>query len=423
MLLLGLALLAGCGGREAPADRQLTLIGLDAADWSRIDPLVAEGRLPNLAALLQQSTSGTNMSFVPLQKSPVIWASMATGLDPRRHGIAGFLDAGGKRLTRSSDWRSPAIWDIAGASGLQSCVLGWWATYPARRIAGVMVGDFFSYTPAGARPVEGMVRPDSLAGPLAALIVTPQMIGDEELARFVDLDRLQASSHDHTADLDELRAIIAGDRTYVRQACWLAEHGVFDLFAVYLRGIDVVCHRFWRYMEPDKSPRELDPDEIAALGRVVPEYYVFTDELVGELLRRFPADRAVVVVSDHGFHGPRHRKRGWVLGTEEHRPQGIFMVRSGIFRPGFRFERMGILDVAPTLLALLGLPASREMPGHVLTEGLTGAGRRYVARLEEQRVASYASLAPAVADSAAGDSLSAVDAALEQQLRSLGYIH
>ncbi len=424
VLLLAVAALAGCGREPDPAARGVTLIGIDAGDWAVIDSLTAAGRMPRLAALERQGTAGVNMSFLPLQKSPVIWASMATGLDPRRHGIAGFLSADGRRLADSSDWRAPAVWDIAGAAGRTSCVIGWWATYPARDIAGVMVSNFWSYTPAGARPADGMVRPDSLRAALAALVVPVAAVGDDTLARFVDLDRLARSGHDHTEDLAELRAVIAGDLTYTRQACWLAEHGRFDLFALYLRGVDVVCHRFWRYMEPDKSPVPLDADAIAALRRVVPEYYVFTDSLVGAVLDRFPPERQVIVVSDHGFHGPRHRKRGWTLGTEEHRPQGIFLVRSPLYAAGHRFERMEILDVTPTLLALLGLPASAEMPGHILRAGLTGGGQRLVERLEKHRVASYAPLAPARADSAAADTAGhGVDAALKRQLRSLGYIH
>src|SRR5262245_38661716 len=45
--------LAGVEQREAPAQR-VAIIGLDGGDWSVIDPMIAAGELPNLAALLSR---------------------------------------------------------------------------------------------------------------------------------------------------------------------------------------------------------------------------------------------------------------------------------------------------------------------------------------------------------------------------------
>ncbi len=429
VLALALAALAGgCGRDRAPAaPARLLVVGVDAADWAPIDSLLGAGRLPHLRELLAQGVRADLLSFVPLEKSPVLWASIATGLKPAAHGIGGFVreddPAGDQSPLRSGAWRAPAFWDVANAAGLSADVVGWWVTHPTRPIDGVMVSDYLTH--AGSRPavLRGLVTPDSLTDAVAALRVAPGSIGDEELGRFVDLAALRAAPDAPALarELQTLRSIWAADRSYVAVGRWLARRGEADLFVIYLRGLDLICHEFWRYWQTGKSPVDLPPEHVAVFRDVVPRYYEYVDEALGEILSWFPPDRPVVVLSDHGFHGPRLRKRGWTLGTEEHRREGVFVARGPLFAPGAGGGQVELLDVAPTLLAMLGLPASAEMPGRVAPAGLTAAGRRQAARLEKDRVPSYAALAPAARSDTTGSDPQ-VDEDIRRQLRSLGYI-
>ncbi|MEZ4389221.1 MAG: alkaline phosphatase family protein [Candidatus Krumholzibacteriia bacterium] len=425
--LAGAGLLAGCGGGQSaphsPAPRQTVIVGIDALDWQVVDPLLDAGKLPTLAALRAQSTSGINLSFVPLEKSPLIWASMATGLEPEQHGVGGFLKGHGEdyeALASSADWRAPAIWDIAGAAGLRSCVIGWWVTYPARDIDGVLVSDHVTYTELGSRNPDAMVRPASLTAALDSLTVDYRDVPLDLLrallpgateAQLVDVDNRQ---------LRELRVVLAGDLTYLATARLLAARGHFDLFAVYFRGLDLMCHKFWQFMDPADGTPASDA-EVALLGHVVPGYLTLLDGWLTEVVSWFPADVNLVVVSDHGFHGPRRDRAGNLRkGVAEHRPEGFLMIRSRLYEPGASCDRSFVMNVAPTVLALLGLPPSLEMPGRVLREGLTPEGLRYVEHLEQHRIASYESLAPAPPPEVAADP--ALDEAVKKQLRSLGYV-
>ncbi len=56
--------------------------------------------------------------------------------------------------------------------------------------------------------------------------------------------------------------------------------------------------------------------------------------------------------------------------TGIHHPQGLIMARGAGIRRGVRLPRDActVLDVTPTLLALLGLPVARDMDGRVLDE-------------------------------------------------------
>lgn len=426
VVLVSLVTVLGCGGRAtpvSPAPSRTVVIGIDALDWQVVDPLLAAGELPNFAALMRASTSGVNLSFVPMEKSPLIWASMATGLEPENHGVGGFLKGKGEEyetLASAGDWQAPALWDIAGAAERTSCVIGWWVTFPAREIPGVLVSDHVSYTDQGSRNPEGLVRPASLTAELAALTVDWRDVPRELLQRLIpSATAAQLDDLDHRY-LREMRVVLAGDLTYLATAKHLAASGQYDLFAVYLRGLDLMCHKFWRYMDPGDGQPAAAADQ-ALFGEAVPNYLRLLDDWLGELVALFPADANLVVVSDHGFYGPRRDRSGTIRkGVAEHRPDGALIVRSKLYQPDTRFDRTFVLNVGPTLLALMGLPPSQEMPGRVMRDNLTPDGLAYVEHLEQHRIGSYAALAPAPPPNVADDP--ELDAAVKKQLRSLGYV-
>lgn len=306
--------------------------------------------------------------------------------------------------------------------GKTSCVIGWWLTFPARDIEGVMVADVSTYTQVGYRDDAGLVRPDVLKDDLAALEVDYRDITLEQLGRFVDLEKLAGHEEEFASLLDKLRVIIAGDRTYLAMAKYLAERSDFDVFSIYFRGVDLSCHWFWRYYQPHPLDKVITDTVVEVFGSVIPNYYVYTDEILGELLALFPEDRSVVLISDHGFGGVFDGQGGRRPGAKAHRPEGVFAVRSPIHEAGARFGNTPIMDVCPTILALIGLPASEEMPGAVIRDGLDGTGLRWVEHLESRRVESYQALAPVYSDSLGVGEDSELDEAVIQQLRSLGYI-
>lgn len=422
LVILGLFFFIGCGGApENPADGKLVVIGFDAADWLVIDKLIDEGEMPNFSSFRDSGTSGTLMSFTPLEKSPRIWTSIATGFHPRDHGVKGFLNKDSK-LTKSSEWNVPSLWDIAGRTGRSSCVVGWWITWPAKAMYdGVIVSDHITYTRAGSRGPNNVAWPDSLNDTINEYYVDWQSITNQQLGRFIDLSALSGHEDEYSKQLENLKMLYAGDLTYLKTIKGLVSEDDFDLTAVYFRGLDLACHKYWSYWKTETAPREYSELDIEILGNIVPQYYKFVDELLGEVLALFPADRQVAIMSDHGFYGPRHRKSGWAFGVNEHRPQGIFVVRSPIYKPSVNFERMEMLDTAPTLLAMLGLPASLEMSGEVLSAGLSDDGRKFVESLIENKVDSYNSFLSAKEDIDVEQN--GVDDEVKKQLKSLGYIN
>jgi predicted AlkP superfamily phosphohydrolase/phosphomutase len=93
-----------------------------------------------------------------------------------------------------------------------------------------------------------------------------------------------------------------------------------------------------------------------------------------------------------------------------HRRHGIFIARGPEVRSGETVEGARILDLAPTILHLMGLPVPDDMDGRVLTEALS------TSRSVERQSAS-------LADEEAGAGLSAEETAeVEDRLRALGYL-
>jgi hypothetical protein len=89
-------------------------------------------------------------------------------------------------------------------------------------------------------------------------------------------------------------------------------------------------------------------------------------------MRRAKEDGATLLVtSDHGFKWGADRPCGfassnWATAAFWHRPEGVIAAWGGgaaRVRPSRERGSAKMLDVAPTVLALLGIPADRRMPG------------------------------------------------------------
>ena len=105
---------------------------------------------------------------------------------------------------------------------------------------------------------------------------------------------------------------------------------------------------------------------------VVSMAYQFHDQMLGDLLEKAGDDTTVILMSDHGFH-PDHLRPASIPDIPagpaiEHRDFGI-LAMSG---PGIRKDELlhgaSVLDVAPTILTLYGLPVGEDMDGKVLSQ-------------------------------------------------------
>ena len=71
--------------------KRVLLIGWDSADWKIINPLLAEGGMNGLRALMEGGNHG-NLATLEPQLSPMLWSSIATGKMAYHHGVEGFTE-------------------------------------------------------------------------------------------------------------------------------------------------------------------------------------------------------------------------------------------------------------------------------------------------------------------------------------------
>jgi tetratricopeptide (TPR) repeat protein len=373
-----------------PLDREILLIGLDGSDWRILDPLLEDGRMPNLAGLVARGARAHLRTIRPIL-SPVIWTSIATGVKPGRHGIVDFVvtagDDGTLMPVTGTMRRVPALWDLLGAQGIESSVVAWWATWPADPIRGRMVTDRIAYQLFRGMMAQdwrsddpdtdrGKTHPADLIAELRPLIRSPAEVGDETIAAFLPGRRFPADPTPRQQELlDEFRTVIAAAETYHAMALHLFDMPGSRFKTVYYEGPDTASHLFMRY----RSPRldGVDASDAALFGQVVDRYYEHQDRYLGELLKLAGADATVILVSDHGFKSGRDRpprsdpRIGRAGAADWHTPVGMLLLAGPDIRPGIDLGAASILDVAPTVLALYGLPVARDMDGQPLSRVLS----------------------------------------------------
>jgi len=450
--------LAGCSKRAdqtvaADARRPLIFIAADGLEWSVMEPLINSGRLPALSRLMAGGTYGYLESMTPTF-SPVVWTSIATGKTPAKHGIEHFVyDAGGgQRYYTSGHRKTKAFWNILSDYGLTTHVLGWWMTYPAESINGVMVAQTNTtgvlddpkralWKGALLRGVEGQVSPPERQNGVMEILDETEASFDS-LAAAIFGDATQAPMSEFTKLMwDQSRWSFRADAVYTRVAEKLLSAGEpFDVLAVYIGGPDVSGHRFWRYAYPEDFFDPPSKGEAAAFGHVIDDYYIHLDRVIEALLRIAPEGTAVVIASDHGMHtiNPRNEFKvddtpdNWNSGNHLDAPPGVF-IASG---PGFVDMTPGdslptpfarstlrdvgdVLDVLPTLLALKGVPVARDFDGTIMENVIEASW------LEKHRVREVATHDDKAFEAArAARMKEAADQAERlEQLKSLGYIH
>lgn len=364
------------------APRRLIIVGVDGGDWINLKPLMDAGRLPNFARLVRDGATGPLRSEEPML-SPLLWTTMATGRLPEQHGVLNFTVADpktGARVPISRHYRRvDAFWNMLGDAGRSVSIVGWLATDPAETINGVMVTDKFGYLAFApqdtSRAGAGSVSPASRAKELSALVVHTEDVGEKDIARFV---HVPASEHrgdfDPEDPVNNLMHLYASTRTFEAIALRLLEHDRPDVFAVYFEWVDAVSHLFMLHAPP-RMP-DVPADEYGWYKDAVEQAYVLQDEILGDIMSKMDDRTVLMVVSDHGFKSGdarlHNRPEIWAGNAAKwHRLDGIVAFYGAGVKRGLAVEGASIIDVAPTILALMGLPRAQDMPGKAIRSAFT----------------------------------------------------
>lgn len=423
-------------------DAKVILIGLDGADWRKIDDLIAAGRLPSFDALVRRGARAYLQTQRPTL-SPILWTSMATGMSEEKHGIHGFtetalpgLTCGVQRLhpkelppfpglrtlaslldrqellvrfpVTSCQRRVKSLWNVLSDQGVRVGVVSWFATWPSEPVDGYLVSDNNPWRAAflerrfdRTNPVTaGITYPPDLIRELVDVPV-PKVSADAgeilALSFFGELGQKGLERLRPRGDLLEVfRTIYLSDSFTASAGLELLKRGDLRFLAIYVSGIDNVSHRFSRF------------------PGVVDRYYEFVDGLLARYLERMDEHTTLVIVSDHGFAYGRLRVWG-----HDHAPDGILLLAGRSVRAGARLEDAAIVDVAPTILGLMGMPTTREMEGQLIREALTEGA---LVSVPSGTIESYGGHRAPVLPSRDTPQAAALTDETLRRLRVLGYI-
>jgi hypothetical protein len=352
-LALGAALVAGAlaaasgliARRPPPADEPLVV----RAGTARVVLVAVDGWIPDLAIGTEALRAATRFGYRKEATDPAsFWTTVATGEPARRHGVGSLelvrldgLDAP-VRLTAGTGWylgrlhpalgfareesvtsaarRVPAAWEVAHRGGLASLVVNWWTTWPADDSGGVILGNHLYFAArAGAKlGGEGWPREAAVRAARLAVRAAESAGGAPRLA-------------EDARGLDAF-AIAAFRQEVARTRPRLA--------VLYLPGPDILGAAL---SEKGRTAAE----RVTLATALVEEMRTVGSFLSGPDVLGSDAGLVVVVVD-----GGRSAKEGAVLLAGNLAARGA----SGEVRPA---------DLAPTLLAVLGVPASRETEGRV----------------------------------------------------------
>ena len=338
-----------------PRGERVLLVAVDGLDGSLVAASEEGAATEHLLAVFARG------ALYPMHRAPAeppeVWITIATGMDASAHGVR---SAGATRLpgvdapliahSGPAAWdaalrfllpartvpatgagrRVRALWEIAGLARPAS-VVGWWASWPARGTEGdPPAGYVVSDRVLAKLLLQGKEDRDTSPQSLYAL-----------LARDFPADRdVWRKAFDvHFSDCPgEVRAL-AWESFLIDTFAWRTSVRLLDDAAVstsftYLPGLDILRTRLHDRAEAD------DATEI---------YVRWLDASVFADLAARSGDR-IVVVADPGRSASEDA-------------EGFVAVLGGGAVPRCVGPAISGLDVAPIVLRLAGLPASREMRG------------------------------------------------------------
>jgi predicted AlkP superfamily phosphohydrolase/phosphomutase len=278
--------------------QRVFIIGWDGATFDLIRPWVAEGKLPNVAKLIETGVHGPLRSTLPPWTFPA-WTSFMTGKNPGKHGIFDFFRTRpgtyDLEFVNGGHRRAATFWQILSAAGKAVISISVPCTFPPEKVNGVMISGFDTPGAVGGSFVDarGMYPPEL----------------HEELVKHVGPHPVGASimREINTGRLDvALERIVEVVHQKAATAKYLLRHRPWDCAMILFGESDASGHQFWKYADPN-SP--LFTEQPPGMRDSILRVYQALDREIGELRAHLPPDTTVLMMSDHGFGGVSN----WVI--------------------------------------------------------------------------------------------------------------
>lgn len=279
---LGLMLVSLSCATPAAAGR-VVLVGLDGGSWNVIDPMIAAGELPNLAAIVAAGVTAELETVEPVT-SPVVWTSIATGRTPEHHGVTDFFKT-------ALQIRTPTVFERLAARGMRVGLYDYLMTWPPASLPGGFV-------------IPGWLRRDDTVTPADAW-------SRIDLAAWSNAyDPLKTSEDYRRNALVEVRE---------KAPRWNQLARAFDVEvgAVSFYALDGMSHRFWHGAYPDGFDPEIAKLATPAQRTALRDAMRGVDRSIGEIRGALSPEDVILIASDHGFRSREDPSDIWVSHFED----------------------------------------------------------------------------------------------------------
>jgi predicted AlkP superfamily phosphohydrolase/phosphomutase len=262
---------------------RVILIAWDGADWRILDPLLEQGALPNLQALLDRGQRDVLLSTIPTH-SWSAWPSFLTGVDPVDHGVYDILETQpGTHKQYPVTFKSikaRTFLDDLTTADKRALLLDVPLTFPPPKIKGTLIAG-------GVLPKHRtFTAPDDLTQDLVkARLEWP-------------INGMSWTTYRNKPDayLDEAYEVTA-KRIAVSEH--LMDNTEWDLMASVWVSIDRTQHALSNYVAPDHPDYVANKD--TRIGRKTADIFRQADEAIGSFVGRAKPDDLILFISDHGF--------------------------------------------------------------------------------------------------------------------------
>jgi hypothetical protein len=286
--------------------RKVLLLEFNEITRTVIDPLVAKGRLPAFARLLDDGAWAAPMSVdLPPHLDPwVTWVTLHTGVDRSVHG-ATVLEQD------ASTVRAKRTWDYAIDAGKSVGVFGSISAYPPRPVPGFMIPGPFAPSnatyPSYVEPVQVVNRRYTQAhhktgdagGPLEAARLGLELaklgLKASTVATIVAQlvrERVEPGAHFRRVALQPLLNYDVFEMLYRRYqpayATWHTNHAAHYM------------HHYWRAYDDTGFLVPSPAEEKKMYGEAVPFGYEVCDELLARFMRLVDDDTVIVLATSMG---------------------------------------------------------------------------------------------------------------------------
>ena len=258
---------------RAQTQKRLFVLSLDGFSLEMADWAAATQVMPHMASLFNKGAIIPLNGILPAVNQ-VTWASYATGVNPGKHGVFGFVDREpspfGVHIPGSEDVKAPALWDYLGKAGKRIGLVNLPLTYPPRAVNGFMVSCSMSPDLAKATfPVE----------------LAPRLM-EMDYRLEADASAMGPDEESAPAFMDQVNQVMAQRFSSSFQ---LIKSEAWDFFQLHISGGDLLNYFFW----PEDRTHGFSEDFLT--------FYRRLDSYIGELAGLLPQGSALAILSGGGF--------------------------------------------------------------------------------------------------------------------------